>query len=110
MTEKEILEKIVALRKERRMSQRKLAGKLGVSSMYLSMMERGKVKLSLRRFLQICEALEVKPHRILESRNKNPEREEILMNIVQDLLPQEMELLLGIAQMMRDQLNLQKNR
>lgn len=70
MTEKQILDKMIKLRQEKRMSQRKKAAKLGISVTYFSMLERGLARLSLRRFVQICEVLEVKPHRLLESKNK----------------------------------------
>ena len=106
MFEKQILEKIINLRKEKKISQRKMAAKIGISVTYFSVIERGRARLSLRRFVQICEVLEIKPHRLLESQNENPEREELLMEIIKDLSPKEMELLVGIAQMMRDQYNL----
>ncbi len=106
MTQKEILEKLVEIRKEKRISQRKLAERLGISGTYLSVIERGRVVLSLQRFFQMCEGLGVKPHRVLESKNRNPEREEVLMNLTQDLSPGDMELLVGIAQLMRDQRNI----
>ena len=52
MTEKQVLKKLVEIRKQKKMTQKSLAKKIGIAMVNLSMIERGKTILTVRRFLQ----------------------------------------------------------
>lgn len=51
--------KIQTIRKQRELTQEELAEKLNVSIVFLSRVERGKVKISLPRLIQIANVLNV---------------------------------------------------
>ena len=102
MTEKQILERLVGIRKQQKLTQKTLAKEIGVSLPHLSLVERGKTVLTIRRFLQICNVLQVEPNKVLEEEHKKTTLQEMLMEMLNKLLPEEMELLVGVAQMMGD--------
>ena len=52
-------------RKAKKMTQEELAEKLDVSIAFLSRIERGNSQVNLKRLVQICEILEVRPGEIL---------------------------------------------
>lgn len=105
MTEEKVLEVLVGIRKCKGITQKELAKRIGIDAGYLSMIEHNKATLSLRRFLQICDTLNVSPQDVLGGR-RYLGRQDFLGEISQKLLPDEMELLLGIAQIMCDRRDL----
>ena len=102
MTEKEILEQLVKIRRGKKISQKEMAKKLGIGDTYLSTIERGLSNLSVRRFIQICEVLQVTPQYVWGVVIEKSVMEEGLLKVFRELLPEEKELLIGIAQMMCD--------
>ncbi len=66
----EILEKIRNLRLSRGYTQEYMAEKLGIDTVNYGRIERGKSKLTLDRFLKICEILQVSPAELLND-NQN---------------------------------------
>ena len=84
------------------MTQKALAKEIGVSLPHLSLVERGKTVLTIRRFLQICNVLQVEPNKVLEEEHKPSTLQEIVMEMLNNLLPEEMELLVGVARLLSD--------
>ncbi len=66
----EILEKIRNLRLSRGYTQEYMAEKLGIDTVNYGRIERGKSKLTLDRFLKICDILQVSPTELLND-NQN---------------------------------------
>ena len=104
--EKKILNILVETRKKKNLTQKRVAELIGIDATHLSAIEHGRSILSLRRFLQLCEVLEIRTSYVFEEVRKNPVREEVLLSLINRLMPGEVELLLGIAQLMRDGRNL----
>ena len=69
----QILEKIRNIRLSRGYTQEYMGEKLGIDTVNYGRIERGKSKLSLERFIKICEILEVSPGDLL-----NSEKEEVI--------------------------------
>ena len=69
----DILEKIRNIRLSRGYTQEYMAEKLGIDTVNYGRIERGKSKLTLERFLKICEILQVSPTELL-----NNEKDEII--------------------------------
>ncbi len=67
---KVIGQRIREVRKERNITQAKLADKLDISVVFLSRMERGVSEISLKRLMQICSILDVPVERILSGTQK----------------------------------------
>ena len=65
-----ILEKIRNLRLSRGYTQEYMAEKLGIDTVNYGRIERGKSKLTLDRFLKICDILQVSPTELLND-NQN---------------------------------------
>ncbi len=70
---KEILDKIRQIRLSRGYTQEYMADKLGIDTVNYGRIERGQSKLTIDRFLRICEILDVKPIDLL-----NNEKSEII--------------------------------
>ncbi len=64
---KKILEKIRNIRLSHGYTQEYMAEKLGIDTVNYGRIERGKSKLSLERFIRICEILEVSPTDLLNN-------------------------------------------
>lgn len=107
MTEKQVLEKLVAIRKEKGFTQKSLARKLGIHAGHLSMIERGKTVLSVHRFLQVCEVLNVFPAEVFD-KQRVLENQDFLGTMCKKLAPDDVELLVWMAQMLWDRSNLRK--
>ncbi len=65
----EILEKIRNIRLSHGYTQEYMAEKLGIDTVNYGRIERGKSKLTLDRFLKICEILQVSPNELLNDEN-----------------------------------------
>ncbi len=102
MTIERVLEKIIEIRRIKGISQKALAMGIGMDAGHLSMIERGKATLSMRRFLLICDFLKVLPQDVLKEDREDFSREVIMGEVCQKLLPEEMELLVSIAELMKD--------
>ena len=102
MTEKQVIERLVEIRKQNKITQKSLAKEIGITTANLSLLERGKTVLSVRRFLQICDILCVEPNKILEEEHKQSTLQEIVMEMLNNLPPEEMELLVGVARLLSD--------
>ena len=107
MTEKMVLEKLMEIRREKGFTQKALAKKLGIQSGLLSMLERGKTLMSMRRFLQICEALEIFPAEVFD-KEKVVKDQNFLEIMCKKLAPNDVELLVWMAQMLWDRNNLRR--
>jgi transcriptional regulator with XRE-family HTH domain len=71
-------------REEVGLTQERFAEKIGVSSAYISKIERGKTPISLDRLSEICKILETEPEYIISGANK--ESADFLQNEIIDLL------------------------
>lgn len=60
--------KIKKIRLSKNISQLQLASKLGVSGTYISRIERGAVKINLRRLSQIAKILDVSVNNLMDGR------------------------------------------
>ncbi len=63
-----ILKKI---RQEKNISAYELSLRIGKVNDYMYKVEKGEVNISLLRFIEICQALDVEPSYVLELLNKN---------------------------------------
>lgn len=67
-TDAELLGEVIRnCRKDRKMTQQQLASSSGVNESYLSAVEHGYSYVSLSKYLNICEGLEVDPLEIMHS-------------------------------------------
>ncbi len=73
---REVLEKIRNLRLSHGYTQEYMAEKLDIDTVNYGRIERGISKLTLDRFLKICEILEVSPEEVL-----NDEKNEIIKHL-----------------------------
>ena len=60
-----LLRELQKVRKEKRISLRKLGAELGISAQALSLIERGKLPLKLREYCRICESIGVAPSALI---------------------------------------------
>lgn len=56
---KEIIEKIIQERKKKKVSQKDIADKLGITQGAYSDMEKGKINFTAARLFQVCDILEI---------------------------------------------------
>ena len=61
MTYERVLENLKKARKQRGVSYRELSNATGISTTYLSLIEKGKNVVSLEKILKICDALYIEP-------------------------------------------------
>ena len=64
----EILENLKEERKKKNVSRRKLAEIIGKSENFIFHVESGKTDLKLKDYLKICDALEIPPQELLNSK------------------------------------------
>ena len=64
-------EKLQTKRKEKNYTQDWVAKKLQISTGTLSLIEQGKLDITLTRFYELCSVLEVKAHEMLPSNPKD---------------------------------------
>lgn len=76
--------RIKSLREAAKMSQEKLAEKVGISHKYLSSIERGKENPTLETFIRLAEALNVETSELFRYQHEKPADE--LRRIVEDWL------------------------
>lgn len=62
METKEVLKKIRALRKQKKLSAQEMGDALGVSSQTYFAIESGRKALKLEDYFKICQALNISPH------------------------------------------------
>lgn len=92
-------ERIKQARMSKKMTQEKLAEKLGVSVTYLSRIERGSILVNLKRLSQICENLEVSEGEILNGTSKSTKNymNDEISNLLKNCPPDKIELIYNIA-------------
>lgn len=64
--EKKLGEKIKLLRKEKKLSQEKLAELSNLHRNYIGQIERGEKSVTISTLIKICEALSIKPSNLLK--------------------------------------------
>jgi len=62
----EIIERLIARRRELRMSQTELAKAYGEDQRFISRVERRQRRIDVWEFVRLCRALEIDPARILD--------------------------------------------
>lgn len=85
-------ERIKESRLKKKLTQENLAEKLGISTAFLSRLERGSSQINLKRLVEVCTILDTNPGHLLTGVNQksnsylNREFEEILKSCPKDRL------------------------
>ncbi len=89
--------KIADVRKEKRISQKDLADKVGMSRPYLAQIENETRNLSTKRLYEIAQALEVEAGELVDFNAPSPTEEEYILESFRRLTPEQRREWLSLA-------------
>lgn len=101
----EIGQKIRKYRKEKGLSQEQLAERVNISVTHMSHIETGNTKLSLPVLVDIAAVLQVRTDDLLFDNKLNPSSTNLLLQVVQDCTPRQIELITELAKTVKNKLS-----